>query len=164
MQLTRSAMFVREQTRDVIFCIGAIAFGVTLPHLFHLFGLGPVFLPMFLPIILLALFSRPFSIITVSIVTPLLSTLVFGIPEITIAIMMIAQLATVGIALALLRTKHVKALWTVPTAILIERATTFVLASLIPQQIITAESVVNSYQGIVMLSVIGVLFARLYER
>lgn len=58
-----------------------IAFGVMLPVAFHFFGaLGPVFLPMHIPVLIAGLFLGGYAGLAVGALTPLLSSLLTGMP------------------------------------------------------------------------------------
>ena len=67
-------------SRDLAFSglFGAAA--LLLPVLFHLVHLGHVFMPMYLPLVTLAYFSRPLPAAVTAFVTPLLSAAVTGMP------------------------------------------------------------------------------------
>ncbi|MBU1099759.1 MAG: ECF transporter S component [Bacteroidetes bacterium] len=69
-----------------------IAIGIVLPQLFHLLGLGSIFLPMFLPVYLAALFlSLKYSIL-VALLTPTISFLITGMPPIVPPILLLMLL------------------------------------------------------------------------
>ena len=57
-----------------------VALGVLVPIVFHAVGLGPVFLPMFLPIAVGAFFLSPGLAAAVGLATPLISSLATGMP------------------------------------------------------------------------------------
>jgi hypothetical protein len=66
--------YISERSRNIVFTIVAIGLGITFSRVFHPVGLGPVFLPMFLPLVILALVASPFYLLSAAIITPLLST------------------------------------------------------------------------------------------
>ena len=80
-----------------IFSPLAIALGVALPHVFHLAGLGPVFLPMFLPILLVAMTMELPFVLLVAITTPLISLAITGMPLQGTAIVIAFQLSFMGL-------------------------------------------------------------------
>jgi hypothetical protein len=86
-----------------------IAFGVILPIAFHAFGetAGQVILPMHIPVLIGAFFLPWTWAGAVGLITPLLSTLLTGMPPIVatipVGIMMPFELATYGIIISLLR-------------------------------------------------------------
>ncbi len=73
------------------------ALGVVLPILFHLVGLGKIFLPMHLPILACGLVVAPLVGFTVGFVTPLISSAATGMPPfMPVALMMTLELGTLG--------------------------------------------------------------------
>lgn len=75
-----------------------IAIGVLLPIVFHMAGaMGSVFLPMHIPVLITGLFLGPRSGAIAGMITPLLSSLVTGMPPILpIAPIMSVELAAYG--------------------------------------------------------------------
>ncbi len=73
---------MRYSARDI--AIGGLfgALGVALPMVFHLVGLGRVFLPMHLPVLVCGLLVSPVVALAVGIVTPLASSALTGMPPI----------------------------------------------------------------------------------
>ncbi len=69
-----------SQTKNLVGTALCIALGLILPQVFHLIGAGPVFLPMHIPVLLCGLcFGWPFGLICGA-VTPLLSSVMTGMP------------------------------------------------------------------------------------
>lgn len=70
----------RLSARDLAYCgvLGAAA--LLLPLVFHLVRLGHVFMPMYLPLVTLAFFVRPWPAAVTALVVPLLSAAVTGMP------------------------------------------------------------------------------------
>ncbi|NOY76799.1 MAG: ECF transporter S component [Calditrichaeota bacterium] len=68
-----------------------ITLGILLPILFHLFGLGPVFLPMFIPILTAGFLMPPASAIFIGVSTPILSFLITHMPPVIILPLMIIE-------------------------------------------------------------------------
>ncbi len=75
-----------------------IAFGVVLPVAFHFFGaLGPVFLPMHIPVLIAGLFLGGYAGLAVGALTPLLSSLLTGMPPLLPTLpVMAGELAVYG--------------------------------------------------------------------
>jgi len=90
-----------------------IALGLTLPIAFHLVGLGKVFLPMHLPVLIAGLFLGAEVGGIVGIITPALSALLTGMPPLTppIAQMMVVELGIYGSACGYLRRRLEWGLW-----------------------------------------------------
>jgi hypothetical protein len=80
------------------------AFGVTVPVLFHLLGLGSVFLPMFLPLAAGPFFLSPGNALLLGIFTPLASAVITGMPPIypPMAFVMAAELGVFCTLISLL--------------------------------------------------------------
>lgn len=106
--LSSKKLSVRVQTlAGLIAVISAVA----LPQLFHLMGsasglgtaLGEAFLPMHLPIILAGLLCGPIAAGAAGAVSPLLSTLLTGMPKPAMVAFMCIELCAYGVAAGLLR-------------------------------------------------------------
>jgi len=81
--------------------IGALfaALGVIVPILFHLVGLGRVFLPMHLPILAAGFFVSPIVAAATGFVTPWVSSFLTGMPPLPTAVLMSLELPVLaGIA------------------------------------------------------------------
>jgi len=85
-------------TRKLTGCSLFVALGILLPMLFHLFGLGKIFLPMHIPVFLAGLLLGSREGLLVGTLTPLLSSLLTGMPPMVppIAQLMIFELGTYG--------------------------------------------------------------------
>lgn len=83
-----------------------IAIGLLLPTFFHAFGLGSAFLPMHIPVLIAGFtVSIPYAI-TVGILTPILSSLLTGMPpHFPVLPYMVFELATYGAVASLLYKK-----------------------------------------------------------
>jgi hypothetical protein len=81
--------------------VGALfaALGVVVPILFHLVGLGRVFLPMHLPILAVGFFVSPIVAAAAGFVTPWVSSFLTGMPPLPVAVLMSLELPVLaGIA------------------------------------------------------------------
>lgn len=76
-----------------------VAFGVLLPVVFHLAGaLGPVFLPMHIPVLIAGLMLGPYYGLCVGVITPVVSALSTGMPPlIPVLPVMVSELSVYGI-------------------------------------------------------------------
>lgn len=72
------------------------ALAVALPVLFHLVGLGKVFLPMHLPVLIAGFLVRPAVAVSVGVLAPLLSAALTGMPPLPLAPLMAVELAILG--------------------------------------------------------------------
>lgn len=91
-------------TQMIISAITA-ACAVVLPMLFHLLGLGSIFLPMFIPLSIGAYFLSPAYAFLTGVIAPLTSTLLTGMPPFypPIAIIMIIELSMFCFVISLLK-------------------------------------------------------------
>jgi riboflavin transporter FmnP len=81
-----------------------VAAGIILPMMFHAVGMGKVFLPMHIPVLLAGFIVGPFMGALVGFITPLLSAVLTGMPPLMppIAQTMMIELAVYGAATGLL--------------------------------------------------------------
>lgn len=76
-----------------------VALAILLPIMFHMVGLGQVFLPMHIPVLLAGFFCGPIVGMLVGMVSPILSALITGMPPLMppVAQMMVVELALYGL-------------------------------------------------------------------
>ncbi len=104
-----------------------IALGVVIPIAFHVLGggrLGPVFLPMYLPVLVCGMLVSPGIAAAVGVLTPALSSALTGMPPVlpTLPLMM-AELGVMGAIASLLhRRAHLPALLATPITLVVGRA------------------------------------------
>jgi riboflavin transporter FmnP len=81
-----------------------IALGLLIPLIFHAVGLGQVFLPMHIPVLLCGFFTGPVVGFVVGFVTPLLSAVFTGMPPLAppVAQKMMFELGAYGLLTGLL--------------------------------------------------------------
>ena len=89
---------MKARTKNLVLAALFVALGLLVPILFHAVGLGSVFLPMFLPIACAAFLIRWKYAIAVGAITPIISSLMTGMPPLSPPIAPIMVLE--GIALA----------------------------------------------------------------
>ncbi|MBE3518896.1 MAG: ECF transporter S component [Firmicutes bacterium] len=94
-------------TRKLAFGALFIALAILLPMMFHAVGLGKVFLPMHIPVLLAGFFCGPVVGMLVGMVSPLLSAFLTGMPPLMppVAQMMVFELALYGLLTGLLYEK-----------------------------------------------------------
>jgi predicted membrane protein len=107
----------RSPVRDVVLGGLFIGLALVLPMLFHSIGAGPVFLPMHIPVFLAGFAVSPWAAISVGLLSPLLSSVLTGMPPLAppIAQGMMVELAVYGLATAWLYryTRRVVLSWAV---------------------------------------------------
>lgn len=96
-------MGARRVARGALF----VAMGILLPVAFHAVGMGKVFLPMHIPVLLAGFFCGPAVGMLVGMVTPLLSALLTGMPPLAppVAQTMVLELGCYGLLTGLLYEK-----------------------------------------------------------
>ena len=109
----------RQLTQVALF----MTLAVVVPILFHAFGLGMIFLPMFLPILIGGFFLPPVAAFLVGAFSPWLSALITGMPPL---VPMAPLMSIEGAALAVLASWlyhrcHWGIFFTVLIAVLVER-------------------------------------------
>ncbi len=93
------------RTRTITLSAMFIALGVLFPLLFHVTGLGAVFLPMFWPVAAAGFFLPPFLCVLVGVVTPGLSFLLTGMPPPPVLQIMALELAVLAVTISLAHSK-----------------------------------------------------------
>ena len=95
---------MQRKTRDLVLAGLFIALGILFPMVFHAFGqaAGQVFLPMHIPVLLAGFFLLPGYAAIVGLVTPLLSSVLTGMPPLyPMAPLMAVELCIYGLAASL---------------------------------------------------------------
>jgi len=92
---------------EMAYCGVFGAAALLLPILFHILHIGHLFMPMYLPLVVLAYFVRPLPAATTAFVTPLLSGAVTGMPPFypPIAVFMAIELSAMAMIIATVCTK-----------------------------------------------------------
>jgi niacin transporter len=126
--------FLEDDLRQIPLAALFAALGVTLPQLFHLTGLGAMFLPMYLPVMLGSMLLLRHYALSTAIISPLVSWLLTGMPPLAPPVLpvMLIELSTVSIVISTLRVHHKKSVLTaLISAIVIDRLILLIIALLI---------------------------------
>ena len=110
------------------------ALAIIFPQFFHFLGLGPAFLPMFIPVIVGSMFLSLRYVIALAIFSPTMSWLITGMPPIAPPVLptLILELIVVGIVVSLLRRKTRLQVWFILLiSIIADRLILFALVVLI---------------------------------
>ncbi len=93
-----------SKVRRLVIAGMLVALGVLIPQIFHAVpGFGKIYLPMHIPVILCGMICGPWYGIAAGIITPLLSSLIFGMPVMyPMCVTMMLELATYGVVSGLL--------------------------------------------------------------
>lgn len=96
-----------NQTKTMTISAIFIAIGIIFPQIFHIFGpsAGKMFLPMFIPIFLAALILPWTYAALISVIVPILSSVLTGMPSIPMVYFMTIELFAYATAANLLRQK-----------------------------------------------------------
>jgi len=163
---------MKWSTRQIV--LGAVfcALGVLFPVLFHFVALGSVFLPMFLPLLIVGFVVDAPLAVAVGFLTPLISSVVTGMPPVSppIAPLMAIEGAVLsGTASLLYRRMHLGLWVTMIVAIAGERCILFIAAYFfapllgIPGEVLSLISVVKGLPGVAMLLVAAPIAVRKLE-
>ena len=106
-----------------------LADSVVLPMVFHLVGLGQMFLPMHIPVLLAALTLRPRFAIAVGVLAPVTSMLLTGMPPAPFAAMMTVEFVVLtAVASVAVSIRHMP-IWMAAGAAVLARCLTTALVS-----------------------------------
>ncbi|MDM7925927.1 MAG: ECF transporter S component [bacterium] len=92
---------MNPRTQKITLSAMFVALGVLFPLLFHVTGLGAVFLPMFWPVAAAGFFLPPLSCVLVGVATPGLSFLLTGMPPPPVLQVMAVELAVLAVTVSL---------------------------------------------------------------
>ena len=159
---------VRFLTLSALF----IALGVVFPVFFHALGLGSVFLPMFWPIALGGFFLPILYAVIVGGITPFLSFELTGMPPMMVLPVMIPELITLALIVAILkRNVRLGGFWIVLLGLLGSRIILFLCAGILGKLIgfsgnaVSFAVLIKSLPGsIAMLFFIPVFLSRVTNR
>ncbi|NOZ56986.1 MAG: ECF transporter S component [Calditrichaeota bacterium] len=147
-----------------------VALGVLVPMVFHAVGLGPIFLPMFLPIAVGAFFLSPGVAAAVGLVTPLISSLTTGMPPWMppVAPVLTVELMIFGALISWLNRRGLQPLVVLTLALVADRllllAVVLVVAPLFgwPERAFSIGAVLSGFPGVLLiLAVVPPLLRRL---
>jgi hypothetical protein len=161
---------MRFSTRQVTLAGMFIALGVLFPILFHAIGAGSIFLPMFWPVALATFYLSVPVAAAVALITPLLSTLLTGMPPLSPPIMhlIMVELTVLAGVTGYLHHHHRWSLfWSLTAGLFVSRIALFIatvpMAELLglPPALTSGIMVVKGLPGIVlMLFIIPVFINR----
>ena len=146
--------YARHLTQSALF----IALGILIPILFHAVGMGPVFLPMFLPIVVSSFFLPVVYAGCVGIITPALSALMTGMPPPPIVYKMILELLILATLTGILyRKTRWGSFWIVFFSLLITESVALLLTAAIapllglPPRLYSVLSLLRQIPGILLI-------------
>jgi hypothetical protein len=161
------------KSKELAFCglLGAAA--LTIPFLFHIVHLGKVFMPMYLPLMLLAIYVRPMPAAMTAMIIPIMSGLLTGMPPFypPIALLMSIEIAFMAALLSGIR----QTLRNIPLLVILVPVLTmgrvlqyvsiYLLAKFyeLPAQFIASASLISGLPGLILICVTLPLIERLYK-
>lgn len=99
----------KSNTNRLVLSALFVALGVIIPQIFHLFGLGSVFLPMHIPVILCGFICGPYWGMIAGALTVILSSVITGMPPMMpVGAAMIFELAAYGLIAGIMYRKTKK--------------------------------------------------------
>lgn len=162
---------MQKRTRQLTLSAMFVALSVLFPIFFHSIGLGSIFLPMFWPIAAAAFFLPMPLALTVSLLSPLLSSLMTGMPPISPPILHVMSLELLALA-ASIQWLHQKRGWGIIVSLLAglfcSRFVLFIIILVaapllsLPPKIFSIAMVVKGIPGMVaMLILLPVIIGRI---
>jgi hypothetical protein len=147
------------------------AAGLLLPFLFHIFHLGQVFMPMYLPLVALAFLVRPLPAAITAFITPLVSAAVTGMPPLypPVALFMAIEIGAMAALIATSRSLWSRAnewlvlLWVLALgrAIYIGLVYAFARVFHLPAGFLAGMSFLSGWPGIILMLVAVPPFVRI---
>ena len=161
------------QPREIAYCAVFGAAAMLLPVIFHLFHLGQVFMPMYLPLVALAFFVGPVPAALTAIFLPLISGAATGMPPFypPVAFIMSIELALMCAIIATVRRvfPRLHCLAVLVPVLLSGRVIGVGLVYLtarfmaLPGKFIAGASLLSGWPGIVLMIVVIPVLLRMYE-
>ena len=151
---------MKARTQNLVLAALFVALGLLVPIIFHAVGLGAIFLPMFLPMALAAFLLQWKYAIAVGAITPIISSLMTGMPPLSppIAQMMVFEgVALVGVTAWGFRRWRIGTLFPLADVLLASHAVLFVFVMILapiiglPPKLASAAMVIKGLPGVAMI-------------
>lgn len=163
---------MKIQTRQITLIALFIALCLLVPFAFHLIGLGKMFLPMFLPILLAGFMIRFPAAILVGLLGPWISALITGMPPLfpTAVSMSVEGAATSGLASYCYNQRQLPFWLSLIISIAAQRMARIVMLWLIlplfglPVRALSLADFLYSFPGIILQLVLVPMIFKLLER
>ena len=147
--------------RDIAYCSVFGAAAMLLPVIFHVFHLGSIFMPMYLPLVTLAFFVGPVPSALTALLLPLISGAITGMPPFypPVAFIMSIELSVMCAIIGLLRRVFAKAnvlLILIPVLLLgrvIGVGLVYLMALFmkLPARFVAGASLLSGWPGIILM-------------
>lgn len=149
---------INIDSRQITLVALFLALCIIIPIMFHMFGAGAIFLPMFLPILVAALILRPPYGVTVGMFGPFISSFATGMPALfPMAIFMSVEGTVMALTASYLyRSRMFSVFFSILIALLIDRVFLFFLIFFItpllglPSTTFSLMSIAYSLPGVIL--------------
>lgn len=155
----------REKLFEIIVFILLTAVSLASPIVIHYFGLkGTEFLPIFFALSLGSYILNPLPLITLSIVSPLINSIITGMPPVPILYFLIFEGFVFSLLVSIFKNKLYFFILA-PLSFIIARLSSILIAILLKSNIeIWFNGVVNGYKGIIVNSIFAVIVYLIFKR
>lgn len=160
-----------KNTEKIITAGLFISLGIVIPIIFHQFGLGATFLPMFLPVFIASYIFNPIWAAGIAITTPFLSSLATGMPPLVPPITFVMAIELLFLSLSVSICFNILKLniyISMVSGIIAERVALILAIYLIaplfnfPAGVITISSLISSIPGIILqILIVPIVILRL---
>lgn len=152
-----------NKTKELTIASMCLALGILLPQAFHMIpNAGNIFLPMHIPVLICGFVCGPLYALIVGVCTPILSHIVFQMPQTMMLAQMIVELGIYGVSSSLLnkvlniRNEYIKSYICLVISMLMGRLTYGILNALIfkagaySMEIFLSTAFITSLPGIII--------------
>lgn len=156
----------KEKTKlfEILAFILLIGISLGSPIVVHYFGLkGTEFLPIFFALSLASYILNPLSLITLAIISPLINSIITGMPQVPILYFLIFEGFTFSVLISLLKNKFSFCILA-PLSFIIARLSSILLVFLLKSNIeIWFNGFLKGYKGIIVNSLFVVLIYLIFK-
>ena len=156
----------KEKTKlfEILAFILLIGISLCSPIVVHYFGLkGTEFLPIFFALSLASYILNPLSLITLAIISPLINSIITGMPQVPILYFLIFEGFTFSVLISLLKNKFSFCILA-PLSFIIARLSSILLVFLLKSNIeIWFNGFIKGYKGIIVNSLFSILIYLIFK-
>lgn len=149
----------KEKTKlfEILAFILLIGISLVSPIVVHYFGLkGTEFLPIFFALSLASYILNPLSLITLAIISPLINSIITGMPQVPILYFLIFEGFTFSVLISLLKNKFSFCILA-PLSFIIARLSSILLVFLLNSNIeVWFSGFIKGYKGIIINSLFAI--------
>lgn len=156
----------KEKTKFFEISAFILLIGISLvsPIAVHYFGLkGTEFLPIFFALSLASYILNPLSLITLAIISPLINSIITGMPQVPILYFLIFEGFTFSVLISLLKNKFSFCILA-PLSFIIARLSSILLVFLLNSNIeVWFSGFIKGYKGIIVNSLFAILIYLIFK-